>query len=145
LARAIAPSSRIIRSVKETPPITLTDVREIAPAARRVVAAFKHDFNEQLAGAEVHHIGATALPFGHTKGDVDVNVRVEESRFSEMVAALSERVAIAQPGNWSECFASFSTDAYGLPLGVQVTTKGSKDDFLLGLRDRMLADDALLR
>jgi GrpB-like predicted nucleotidyltransferase (UPF0157 family) len=109
------------------------------------LAAFERDFSEQLAGAEVHHIGATALPFRHTKGDVDANVRVEDSRFTELVAALSECIAIAQPDNWSESFASFSTDAYDLPLGVQVTSKGTKDDFLLGLRDRMRSDPALLR
>jgi GrpB-like predicted nucleotidyltransferase (UPF0157 family) len=89
----------------------------------------------------VHHIGATSLPFGHTRGDVDVNVRVEASRFAELVAALRERLAVAQPDNWTTGFASFSSDAYPLPLGVQVTSIGSKDDFLLFLR----ADPELLR
>ena len=127
------------------PQIMLVDVREIASAARRVVARFEDDFADELADAEVHHIGATALPFGHTKGDVDVNVRVDGSRFPLMVAALCARLTPAQPENWSESFASFSTDAYDLPLGVQVTTIGSKDDFLLALRDRMRADPSLVR
>jgi GrpB-like predicted nucleotidyltransferase (UPF0157 family) len=109
------------------------------------VAEFEHDFRDLLAEAEVHHIGATALPFGHTKGDVDVNVRVDGPQFSQTVAALQERLQIAQPDNWSDGFASFSIDAYPLPLGVQVTRIGSKDDFLLFLRDRMRADPALLR
>jgi GrpB-like predicted nucleotidyltransferase (UPF0157 family) len=52
---------------------------------------------------------------------------------------------VAQPENWSESFASFSTDAYQLPLGVQVTRIGSTDDFLLDLRDRMRADPSLAR
>jgi GrpB-like predicted nucleotidyltransferase (UPF0157 family) len=93
----------------------------------------------------VHHIGATSLPFGHTKGDVDVNVRVEEAQFPQLVAALRERLAVGQPENWTPGFASFSSDAYRLPLGVQVTSIGSKDDFLLFLRDRMRADPELLR
>src|SRR4051812_1670261 len=52
---------------------------------------------------------------------------------------------VAQPANWTPTFASFSTDAYPLPLGVQVTVIGSRDDFLLALRDRLRADALLLR
>lgn len=128
-----------------TPRITLVEVQKIAAAARRVIAVFKRDFADLLAQTEVHHIGATALPFGHTKGDVDINVRVNESQFPLTVAALGRRLTAAQPDNWSETFASFSTDAYALPLGIQVTSIGSKDDFLLALRDRMRADPSLLR
>lgn len=51
----------------------------------------------------------------------------------------------AQEENWTPTFASFSTDAYSLPLGVQVTVVGSDDDFLLALRERMRSDAELLR
>ena len=121
------------------------DVREIAAAAKRVIEQFERDFANTLARAQVNHIGATSLPFGHTKGDVDVNVRVDKTQFPATVTALSERLAPAQPENWSESFASFSAEGYELPLGVQVTSIGSKDDFLLTLRNRMLADPSLLR
>jgi GrpB-like predicted nucleotidyltransferase (UPF0157 family) len=36
-------------------------------------------------------------------------------------------------------------DRYSLPLGIQVTVIGSADDYLLALRDRMLAQPDLLR
>jgi len=126
-------------------PVFLVDVRAIADRAERVVASFGRDFEDVLAGSEVHHIGATALPFGHTKADVDVNVRVDEARFPVVVEALRDRLAVAQPENWSATFASFAADGYALPLGVQVTAIGSADDFLLALRDRMRADPELLR
>jgi GrpB-like predicted nucleotidyltransferase (UPF0157 family) len=139
------PLSRIIRKEMGRRPIQLVDVLQIASIARRVVAEFEHEFSDLLAGVEVHHIGATALPHGHTKGDVDVNVRSDALRFPLLVAGLRERLQVAQPENWSESFASFSTDAYQLPLGVQVTRIGSTDDFLLDLRDRMRADPSLAR
>jgi GrpB-like predicted nucleotidyltransferase (UPF0157 family) len=126
-------------------PITLVDVREVAPLAQEVVASFKRDFATAVANGEVHHVGATSLPFGHTKGDVDVNVRVEPTQFEPVVKALRERLAVAQPNNWTSTFASFSANAYDLPLGVQVTVMDSADDFLLALRDRMRADAPLLR
>jgi len=126
-------------------PLALRDVREVAPEARRVIASFERDLGSVLAGTEVHHIGATALPFGHTKGDVDVNVRVHEDAFAPVVAALTERLSRAQQENWTPTFASFSTADYALPLGIQVTVIGSPDDFLLAIRDRMRADPSLLR
>jgi GrpB-like predicted nucleotidyltransferase (UPF0157 family) len=126
-------------------PISLVDVAEIRCVAAEVVAAFETDVSGSLGGAEIHHIGATALPFGHTKGDVDVNVRVDDAHFAAAVESLSARLAIAQPENWTPTFASFSADGYPLPLGVQVTVIGSADDFLLALRDRMRADPDLLQ
>jgi GrpB-like predicted nucleotidyltransferase (UPF0157 family) len=126
-------------------PIRLVDVRDIVSAAQGVVAAFERDFADVLGDAQVHHIGATSLPFGHTKGDVDVNVRVVDAQFPILVAAIEERLPVAQPENWSESFASFSAEGYELPLGVQITSIGSEADFLLTLRDRMLADPGLLQ
>jgi GrpB-like predicted nucleotidyltransferase (UPF0157 family) len=126
-------------------PVTLFDVAELDGAAAEVVEVFEARFRGSLGGAEVHHIGATALPFGHTKGDVDVNVRIDEADFAAIVDALSARLTVAQPENWTPTFASFSADGYALPLGVQVTVIGSADDFLLSLRDRMRADPDLLR
>lgn len=125
-------------------PIQLRDVKEIAQQAREVVARFERENSDILRG-EVHHMGATAMPFGHTKGDVDVNVRVEQSAFARLVDALREGFDVAQPENWTPTFASFSSDRYPLPFGIQVTVMGSPDDFLLTLRDRMLADHDLLR
>jgi GrpB-like predicted nucleotidyltransferase (UPF0157 family) len=129
----------------EKDPVTLVDVQEIAPVARRVISQFERDVADLLVHSQVHHIGATSLPFGQTKGDIDVNVRVDEAQFPLTVTALGERLTVAQPENWSETFASFSAEGYDLPLGVQVTVIDSNDDFLLALRDRMRADPSLLR
>lgn len=124
-------------------PVQLRDVREVASQARQTVSRFRQD-NADILGADVHHIGATALPLGHTKGDVDVNVRVELAAFAALVAVLQDRFHVAQPENWTLTFASFSTGQYQLPLGIQVTVIGSADDYLLALRDRMLARPELL-
>ena len=85
------------------------------------------------------------MPFGHTKGDVDVNVRVGEREFEYAVGVLNEHYEVAQYENWTPTYASFSTDRYELPLGVQLTVNGSVDDFLLDLRDRMRSEPEQLR
>lgn len=125
-------------------PVQLRAVQEVAPLAEEVVSRFRRDIADAV-DAEVHHIGATAMPFGHTKGDVDVNIRVEGPTFSTVVAALRERFDVAQPENWTPTFASFSSDRYALPLGIQVTLLGSADDRLLALHDRIRADPELVQ
>jgi GrpB-like predicted nucleotidyltransferase (UPF0157 family) len=128
----------------DTTPVPLRDVQEVAPLAEEVVGRFRRDIAD-VVDAEVHHIGATALPCGHTKGDVDVNIRADSRTFSDVVTALRERFAVAQPQNWTPTFASFSSDDYSLPLGIQVTLLGSDGDYLLALRDRIRADPGLAR
>jgi GrpB-like predicted nucleotidyltransferase (UPF0157 family) len=119
-------------------------VQEVARVADELVNRLKRDLVD-VVDAEVHHIGATAMPFGHTKGDVDVNIRVERRDFSAVVAALEARFAVAQPENWTSTFASFSSDRYELPLGIQLTALGSADDHLLSLHDRLRADPELVQ
>jgi GrpB-like predicted nucleotidyltransferase (UPF0157 family) len=125
-------------------PIRLRSVLAIAPLAEEVVNRLRRDLAD-VVDAEVHHIGATAMSFGHTKGDVDVNIRVERADFSAVVAALKERFAVAQPENWTPTFASFSSDRYALPLGIQLTALGSADDHLLSLHERLRADPGLVQ
>jgi GrpB-like predicted nucleotidyltransferase (UPF0157 family) len=120
----------------------MRDVQEIAALAAEIVERFCTDVHG-LVDAEVHHIGATALPSGHTKGDVDVNIRVATAEFPAVVAALAERFDVAQPENWSPTFASFSTGEYELPFGIQLTVAGSDDDFLLALHERIKANPHL--
>jgi GrpB-like predicted nucleotidyltransferase (UPF0157 family) len=125
--------------------VELRDVGELAETAARVVEQFRHSYASLLPGVEIHHIGATAMPFGHTKGDVDVNLRVAAPDFTNVVERFRRTCRIAQPENWTETFASFACEGYELPLGIQITQVHSENDFLLALRDRMRSDDALLR
>jgi GrpB-like predicted nucleotidyltransferase (UPF0157 family) len=124
--------------------VPMREVQEIAALAEETVERFRKDVHG-VVDAEVHHIGATAMPFGHTKGDVDVNIRVEAAEFPAVVASLTERFDVAQRENWSPTFASFSTDEYALPFGIQVTVEGSDDDFLLALHERIKADPRLVQ
>jgi GrpB-like predicted nucleotidyltransferase (UPF0157 family)/GNAT superfamily N-acetyltransferase len=126
-------------------PIQLHRVQDPALQVESVLAELRTELQALLPATQVEHIGATALPGGLTKGDVDVNVRVEPDEFADVVTALSARFDTAQPQNWTETFASFSDERCGLPVGIQVTARGSDDDFLVAARDRLRADPALRR
>jgi GrpB-like predicted nucleotidyltransferase (UPF0157 family)/N-acetylglutamate synthase-like GNAT family acetyltransferase len=121
-------------------PIELHPVEDLASEIESVLAELGRDLRVVAPGVEVEHIGATSMPDGITKGDVDVNLRVDHDRFDQVVVALSTRFDIAQPQNWTGTFASFSDTRHGFPLGIQVTVIGSDDDFLVDLRDRLRTD-----
>jgi GrpB-like predicted nucleotidyltransferase (UPF0157 family) len=121
-------------------PIELRPVEDLAADIDAVLTDLRRELAVVAPGVEVEHIGATSMPDGLTKGDVDVNLRVDRERFDHVVAALSTRFDIAQPQNWSGTYASFSDTRRGVPLGIQVTVEGSVDDFLVALRDLMRAD-----
>ena len=90
-------------------------------------------------------MGATALPGGVTKGDVDILVRVSPASFAAAVEALQRNFAVKQPGNWSAGFASFGDDTgHELPLGIQVVVEDSTEGFLLFLRDYVCANPEAL-
>src|SRR5262249_15549933 len=91
--------------------VELKPVSEVRPQAERVVSRVFARLAALLPDAELHHIGATALPTGVTKGDVDVLVRVPAAGFPAAVAALRRDFAVKQPDNWTAEFASFGDDA----------------------------------
>src|ERR1700733_9304115 len=66
-------------SVDRPEPVQLYDVRSLGNRPEQVIEAFIADQQSVLRGLPVEHIGATAMPFGHTKADVDVNLRVDAS------------------------------------------------------------------
>jgi GrpB-like predicted nucleotidyltransferase (UPF0157 family) len=116
----------------------LRPVSDLMPQVESILDHVLPQLRALLPEAEVHHIGATAMPFpgAMTKGDVDVLVHVSAAMFPAAVAVLRQHFQVKQPENWTSEFASFGDDrAYALPLGIQVVVKGSKDDFLLFLRD----------
>jgi GrpB-like predicted nucleotidyltransferase (UPF0157 family) len=99
-----------------------------------------------LPGAEVEHVGATAVPDALTKGDVDLLVRVAERDFAEAVSILRKRYVVHQPHNWTRTLASFKApDASAPPVGVQLVVAGSDADGFFGpFRDALIDDPALL-
>jgi GrpB-like predicted nucleotidyltransferase (UPF0157 family)/predicted kinase len=124
-------------------PVVLTPTNELVAIADEIVAELEKLLCELVPACQVEHIGATSMPDGVTKGDVDVNVRVSADDFPHAVEALRGMFRVAQPDNWTSTFASFSDPHHALPVGLQLTVIGSSDDFLVALRELMRTDAAL--
>lgn len=124
----------------KTEPVTLRPTAELAATADEVVAGLETLLRKLLPACLVEHIGATSMPDGVTKGDVDVNIRVSSDEFPAVVEKLRRFFPVDQPDNWTTTFASFSDSSRALRVGLQVTVLGSSDDFLVPLRDVMRSD-----
>jgi len=128
-----------------SPAVELGPVAAVAAGADTIVANVESWLRQRLPDCQIEHIGATSMPDGVTKGDVDVNIRVSQQDFANVVDILRRCYDVAQPDNWSPTYASFSDPSHDLPVGLQVTVVGSSDDFLVDLRDLMRADAQLRR
>ncbi len=119
------------------------DIRELTTAA---FEAHRERVLRLLPGAEVEHVGSTAVPGALTKGDVDVVVRVPAADFAAAVEVLRDDYAVHQAHNWSSSLASFRDPAAcDPPVGIQVVIAGSAEDAFFGpFRDALIREPALL-
>jgi GrpB-like predicted nucleotidyltransferase (UPF0157 family) len=118
----------------------LTPVDDMAVEICSTLESALGRLREVLPDAEIHHVGATALPGAITKGDVDLVVRVDRQDFSAVIALLCTRYSRKQEDNWTSTFGSFGDDdGYALPLGIQVVVRDAEEDVFLYQRDYLLA------
>jgi GrpB-like predicted nucleotidyltransferase (UPF0157 family) len=126
--------------------IKLKTVEELGSKVKIALSGIFMQLCDLFPDAELHHIGATAIPGSLTKGDVDVLLRVSGTHFQTVVDVLRRHFAIKQASNWTPEFASFGDDSrYMLPVGIQVVVRDSSLDFFLFLRDHFISHrDALI-
>jgi GrpB-like predicted nucleotidyltransferase (UPF0157 family) len=86
--------------------VMLTPTADIAAAAFEIVADLEAQLRDLLPTCQIEHIGATSLPDGVTKGDVDVNIRVSPGDFPRVIDRLRSTLPIAQPDNWTSTLRS---------------------------------------
>lgn len=120
-------------------PIELVDAASLHRAAEARVAVLRRELADLGIPAEVVHVGSTAYGGGLTKGDVDALVRVDGQLFDGAVRALTDRLEVAQPDNWTDDFASFTDPSGEVPLGVQVVRSGTEVDQRMRRQHALLA------
>lgn len=116
----------------------------IAKAEKRF-AAIKSEILAILPGADVEHVGSTAVPGSLTKGDLDVQVRVAPEHFPLAVETLSRRYAVNDGSISTDTFRAFTDELSDPPLGIQLTVRGSEYDFFWKVRDVLLMNEQYRR
>ncbi|WP_052256521.1 GrpB family protein [Salinicoccus sp. YB14-2] len=98
----------------------------------------KNEINRMIPGADIQHVGSTAIPDSVTKGDLDIQVRVSPNQFNHAVNILSEMYDTNNSSIKTKEFRAFKDDETNPPLGIQLTVIGSEFDFFWKFRDVLL-------
>jgi GrpB-like predicted nucleotidyltransferase (UPF0157 family) len=125
-------------------------VHFVEPSAIETLAAAafeRHKARLQglLPDADIQHIGSTAIPGALTKGDLDIQVRVEQEQFAAAETLLAQVYERNTGSIRNQSFASFKDDNADPPLGIQLSVKGGElDDFYI-FRDYLIAHPRYIR
>lgn len=96
-----------------------------------------------IPGAQIEHVGSTAIPGSLTKGDLDVQVRVAAPDYSDAKDRLCELYDVNVGGFSGDDAISFE-DYSGEPhVGIHLTVVDGSADIQWRFRDRLLGSEAL--
>jgi GrpB-like predicted nucleotidyltransferase (UPF0157 family) len=96
-----------------------------------------------IPGADIQHVGSTAIPGSLTKGDLDIEVRVVASTYPAAKQRLSEIHDVNVGGFVGEDAVSFE-DYSGTPsVGIHLTAIGGSADIQWRFRDLLVASEPL--
>ena len=111
------------------------------PLARELFQQLSPVVQKALPASRIEHIGSSAIEGAVSKGDLDIFVGVEAEEFPDSIAAIESlgfRIKTESFRNESLC--PFESDAYPLPVGLQLVVNRSEFECFLSFRDRMNAD-----
>lgn len=115
--------------------------REFKDNVEKVYFAQKERILHLIPNTDIQHVGSTSIPNSLTKGDIDIQVRVDQEQFTQAVEALSAVYESNEGSVKTNEFRAFKDDANIPPLGIQLTVKGSEFDFFWKFRDVLLQND----
>ncbi len=96
-----------------------------------------------VPSADVQHVGSTAIPGSLTKGDLDIQVRVPESKYLAAKERLSEIYNVNTGGFASDDAVSFEDYRSQPSLGIHLTVIGGSADIQWKFRDLLVASPVL--
>jgi len=104
-------------------------------------------YKEKIIGAipysEVEHVGASSYPGVETKGDLDIQIRVEKEDFQNTVSILSEIFTSRYHDLWTDEFALFGDPVQEIKIDIMLTAKESAYDSFYKFRDAMIDNPPL--
>jgi GrpB-like predicted nucleotidyltransferase (UPF0157 family) len=116
---------------------------EVHAAVDRLWQSEHKKLMKLLPGADIQHVGATAVPGSLTKGDLDIQVRVTAADFADAEAVLAAHYQRNAKSDRAIGFASFTDEKAQPPLGVQLTAIDSPEDRFYRFRDVLRAHPPL--
>lgn len=117
------------------------DPHAYQPLAREVFHQLSAIIRQALPASRIEHIGSSSIEGAVSKGDLDIFVGVEAEEFHDAIAAIeSLGFRIKTESFRNETLCPFASDAYPLPVGLQLVANRSEFESFLTFRDRMNSD-----
>lgn len=116
---------------------------KIIKNAENAFTYHKNEISRRIPDADIQHVGSTAVPGSVTKGDLDIQVRVDSNRFDDAIEILSKRYKLNAGSISTSEFRAFEDSEAYPPLGIQLTVIGSEFDFFWKIRDILLQNPDL--
>ncbi|MEO9649058.1 MULTISPECIES: GrpB family protein [Roseibium] len=131
--------------MRDEPAFNLVDTQDAYLGAERLFNEVRLLVADAVPHADIHHIGATAVPGCLTKGDLDIVVRVCTEKFEEADQALG----LLYPRNLGSIrtttFSAFEDSKKEPHLGVQLVAKDGPHDFFHQFAAALKASPDLLQ
>ena len=118
---------------------------EVRESVARLYSRLEKQLGELLPGADIQHVGSTAIPGCMTKGDLDIQVRVPPQTYAEAKRKLAEIYEINDGGFVADDATSFEDYATQPPHGVHLTVVNGSCDIQWRFRDAIRASEELRR
>ncbi len=105
----------------------------------------KGELEALIPGADIQHVGSTAIQGSLTKGDLDIQVRVAAASYTVAKKRLSAIYDVNVGGFAADDAVSFE-DYTGMPsVGIHLTVIGGSSDTQWRFRDLLVASESLLK
>lgn len=108
--------------------VTFKSEENFRDQAEEVVQKHTEIITRAIPTADVHHVGSTAVKGSLTKGDVDLQIRVDEATFDYARSFLDQTYARNEGSSQTSFFGAYEKEDEILPLGLQLTLKHSVVD-----------------
>jgi GrpB-like predicted nucleotidyltransferase (UPF0157 family) len=102
----------------------------------------KLEFTALIPGADIQHVGSTAIPGSLTKGDLDIQVRVVSSTYPGAKQRLSEIYDVNIGGFAADDAVSFEDYTSVPSVGIHLTVIGGSADIQWRFRDLLTASES---
>lgn len=104
---------------------------------------YKIKILEIMPYCEVEHVGASSFPDIETKGDLDIQIRVEAIKFDKAVKDCESIFARRHEDLWNDEFALFNDPEEKIKIDIMLTVKDSAYDNFYKIRDAMIQNPEL--
>jgi GrpB-like predicted nucleotidyltransferase (UPF0157 family) len=101
------------------------------------------ELQAMVPGAQIEHVGSTAIPGSLTKGDLDIQVRVLAAQYAAAKERLCQLFDINAGGFSAHDAISFEDHSHVPHVGIHLTVVGGSADLQWRFRDLLLASEPL--